>query len=220
MEEQDKQKKLISGRCSKPDETDILKVVKYAHEKLDPKHVRNRKMEHLDFNILIAGELEIACLPEIEEEERIARVRIAKTLCYHRNYLETSDLRAGYEDVLKEIEMGKADWKDDIEDKLHNLLDYRANVLARERITKQQTDGFTRVENRRDKNKQGANEGKHDRIVYCLEYNLGQCPQTDHHERRFNNKRSTKFHICRRCYKDGEHRSHRDTDDICPKKHS
>ena len=53
-------KKLVSGKCTKPDESDTKVVVKYAHEKLDPRHVKDRHFDSIDFNFLIAGELEIA----------------------------------------------------------------------------------------------------------------------------------------------------------------
>ena len=54
-----KVKKLVGRKCVNPDDKDIKVVVKYPHEKLDPEHVRDRKYETLEFNILIAGELEI-----------------------------------------------------------------------------------------------------------------------------------------------------------------
>ena len=216
-EESEKGKKLVSGRSAKPDETDIQKVVKYAHEKLDAKHVRNRKLDNLSFNILIAGELELACLPNITDVERRARTQIAKTLCYHKNYLGDTDLRDGYEEVLKQVEFGKRDWTDNLEDELHSLLDYRANILAREKLT-QQPEGFTKVESRKDR--RGASDSATGRIVYCMEYNGGNCPQTDHHEGRFSNRKVTKFHICRKCYKEGEYKSHRATDECCPRKDS
>ena len=34
--------KLVNGKCVKPDEMDIKVVVKYAHEKLDPKHIQDQ----------------------------------------------------------------------------------------------------------------------------------------------------------------------------------
>ena len=61
-----RKKKLTSRRCSKPDETDIQRVVRYAHEKLDPRHVDEREFDKLLFHILIVGELEITqhCEPK------------------------------------------------------------------------------------------------------------------------------------------------------------
>ena len=59
-EDETNKKRLISGKCTKPDESDIKLVVQYAHEKLDSKHSKDLKFDALDFNLLIAGELEIA----------------------------------------------------------------------------------------------------------------------------------------------------------------
>ena len=51
-------KKLVSGKITKPDESDIKKQVKYAHEKLDMRHARERVFDKLNFSLLVAGELE------------------------------------------------------------------------------------------------------------------------------------------------------------------
>ena len=80
QESNDRKKKLVSGKCAKPEESDIHIVVKYPHEKLDPKHVKDRCFDSLEFNILIAGELEIASLENINADECKARIDIAKTL--------------------------------------------------------------------------------------------------------------------------------------------
>ena len=45
-----KGKKLTSGKCTKPDESDIMRVIKFAHEKLDPRHARNKTFEKLNFH--------------------------------------------------------------------------------------------------------------------------------------------------------------------------
>ena len=62
-EENGRNKKLVSGKCAKPEESDIKLVIKYPHEKLDAKHIKDRKFDNLEFNILVAGELKIiACI--------------------------------------------------------------------------------------------------------------------------------------------------------------
>ena len=88
-------------KCAKPDDTDIKKVVTFAHEKLDVKHVQNRTFDSLNFNMLMAGELEIIMLNSISESEKNARISIAKTLAYHKQYLQDADLREGYDYILK-----------------------------------------------------------------------------------------------------------------------
>ena len=94
-----KGKKLVSGKCTKPDESDIKLVVKFAHEKLDAKHVQDRVFNKLPFNLLVAGELEIATIQC--EPEKSTQLQIAKTICYHKQYLKDEDLRGGYDYIRK-----------------------------------------------------------------------------------------------------------------------
>ena len=46
---EESRKKLISGKCAKPDDTDIKIVVKYPHENLDKRHVKDHKFDSLKF---------------------------------------------------------------------------------------------------------------------------------------------------------------------------
>ena len=116
---------------------------------------------------------------------------------------------------MKQVEQEKLSWADELGEKLHSLLDYRANVIIRDRVTQ---ESFTKVEAKKartDKNPGGASK---DRIFYCLEFNQGTCPHGDHHEGIWGNKKIMKFHFCRKCHKEGDYRSHKETDDVCPKK--
>ena len=209
-------KKLVSCKCAKPDETDIKVVVKYPHEKLDKKHVQERSFDRLEFNNLIAGELEIVANYCQTEEEREAQIDIAKILCYHRKYLDDHDLREGYDSIMKQVEQGSLQWTDSLGEKLHNHLDYHANVITRSRIAQ---ESQPRNERRNAAVKTTIDNTK-EKVYYCLEYNLGTCPQADNHEGRIGGKRVTKFHICRRCHKEGKYKSHRESDDSCSKKNS
>ena len=74
----DKKKKLIIGKCAKPDKSDIKLVVKFAHEKLDSLHVQKKVFDKLVFNLLIAGELELIDWNSISEECS-TYINVAKT---------------------------------------------------------------------------------------------------------------------------------------------
>ena len=211
--------KLVSGKCTKPDELDIKLVVKYAHEKLDPKHIQNRSFDSLELNFLIVGELELISQGGLSQEERQARIEVAKTMCYHKKYLEDSHLREGYDSIMKQIEQGKLTWADNISQKLHEHLDYRANVLMRKKLEMQQ-DGFIKVENKKNTNKKEEAQQSKERVFYCLEFNLGTCQFEDHHEGKFGSRKVTKLHICRRCHREGEIKSHKDSDSSCPNRNS
>ena len=199
-------KKIVSGKCTKPDETDIKIVVKYAHEKLDPKHVTHRKFETLNFCQLVAGELELIARPNISEGERMARVHIAKTICYHKQYLSDFELREGYDQLLKRVKTGAKAWSKKLGEQLHNFYDYRAMALMREKIqnnktkitTAQGKESGDKVEKKsiQVKEKEGE-EFKIVKPVFCMEYNQGTCKYDDTHEGYFGGKKTWKWHICR-----------------------
>ena len=132
----DRKKKLVSGKCTKPDETDIKLVIRFTDEKLDPWHTNgpDRVFYKLNAQLLIAGELEIAAMHEISENERLACIHIAKTICYHSAYLKDGDLQEGYDQVMKSVEQGVNNWFSNLGSKLHDLYDYQANKQLRERI--------------------------------------------------------------------------------------
>ena len=94
----------LSGSTTKPDEAGIKKVVQFAHEKLDPVHVKNRIFEDLSFHFLVAGEIELILQDKLHPIEKQAWLHFLQMLCYHREYLEVTDLRTQYNATLKNIE--------------------------------------------------------------------------------------------------------------------
>ena len=60
-----KSRKLVSGKCTRPNELDIKQVVKYVHEKLDSRHVQDKVFDSLPFHLLVASELELASLRHV-----------------------------------------------------------------------------------------------------------------------------------------------------------
>ena len=109
-------------------------MVKYAHQKLDPRHTQERSFDKLPFNLLIAGELELAARDNINTAERLARLNIAKVICYHKQYLSDQDLRNGYDNILKKVEQGLEDWDGRLAEDLHEYFDYHTTVLLREKL--------------------------------------------------------------------------------------
>ena len=214
-----KGKKLISGRCTKPDEVDIKRVVKYPHKKLDARHVPaiSKVFDKLDSNLLIAGELEIASQPDLSTNERIARINIAKTMCYHRKYLDDAQIRDGYDQLLKKVEQGIQNWDNDLGEMLHEYFDYQANKMVREKVNidNAQKAKSSTIQTRNDKTDKSKNE---ETIIFCGLYNKGTCNYDDHHDGRFSNRPVVKWHICSKCLKKGERRSHREIDSACPNK--
>ena len=215
-----KKGKLTSGKCVKPDESEIQRVVKFAHQKLDPTHVKTREFDKLPFNLLIAGEIELIT-SDITSEEKEARLSIAKTLCYHKNYLCDEDLRDGYDEIMKSIERKQQDWNAALGEHLHEILGYRANVIVREKLNAaaEANNGgsFTKVENKKSADRRKDEEGS-ERIIYCQDYNSNKCPHPSHHEGRFAGNKVTKWHYCKKCLVKGDRRTHRPMEDSCPLK--
>ena len=206
-EENGSNKRLKSGKCTRPEEVDILKTVKFPHEKLDTKHMQIKNFDHLPFNLLLAGKLETIALGAIGGQERLARIGVAKTMCYHKLYLEDHDLRNGYDNVMKQIEQGILQWQDQLGEKLHDHYVFRANINLRNKVEngnfKQQEK---KLESQENKTEKIIPEGE--KIVYCQDYNKKSCLHNDHHEGRFMGKKTTKWHVCSKCLKVGEKKSH------------
>ena len=193
-------------------------MVKYPHEKLDPKHTRDQKFDDLDMHLLVAGKLEIAALPDISKDECEARIQIAKTICYHKKYVEDSDLREGYDTILKQIEQGKLQWRDDLGQKLREHLDYCANVIITNKIAQQEAKSEQR-KSHNDKNLPHRME-ETPRIGSSIAWNSTRvCARIQITTRDDSTgKKVFKFHIYQRCHKEGDFKSHQDVSDECPKK--
>ena len=203
--------KLVSGKCSKPDETDIQLVVKFPHERLDPRHtsINDRQFDRLPFHLLVAGELETTASTNIGPEERTARINIAKTICYHKAYLGDEELRNGYDQLLKSVEQGNSDWTDDLGEKLHKFYDYQANKAIREKVKLDNSRNSEKL-GRPPINNKSEVTTEVEKIIYCSAFNKGRCTYNDHHEGKFDNKTVTKWHICSKCCRKGEKKSHRE----------
>ena len=174
---EERRKKLTSGRLTKPDESEIKMVVKFPHERLNPRHIKNREFDGLPFNLLIAGELELIT-SDIDQEECDARLAVAKTLCYHKNYLKDEDLRDGYNQKMKRVERRQQGWNEVLGEHLHEILDYRANLLVREKLNEaaesSNNSPFIKVDNRKGSEKRRETEAP-GQVIYCQDFNSNRC---------------------------------------------
>ena len=58
---------------------------------------------------------------------------------------------------------------------------------------------------------------KKSEMVWCKEFNTGNCNQPDLHEQVFPRENGKSYHICRKCYsKKKEKCKHKETDSFCP----
>ena len=192
-------------------------VVKFPREKLDLRHGKNREFDGLPFNLLIAGELELIT-SEIDQDEREARLAVAKTLCYHKNYLKDEDLRDGYDQIMKRVERRQQGWNEVLGEHLHEILDYRVNLIVREKLNEaaesSNNQPFIKVDNRKSSEKRREMDTSA-QVIYCQDFNSNRCPHPDHHEGRFAGNKVTKWHVCKKCLEKGKKKSHRSMDEMC-----
>ena len=206
----------------KADEFDIETVVKYTHEKLDTRHVLNKEFDKLPFNLLVAGVLELAAQEHISKEERMNRILMAKTICYHRQYLRDEDLRNGYDSIIKKVEQGLESWKSNLGELLHQHYDYRTNIIMRTQIQERNNEEKWKSGEKNGKKEMGMNEGigkqEGEKPIFCMEFNKGECPQPSSHQGNFGGQRCIKWHICRKCLCFGEFLVHTEVDRECSRR--
>ena len=100
---------------------------------------------------------------------------------------------------------GKNNWNDNLGEKLHEYYDYQANKLIREKL---QNNSSKKEGAKYQTSNKTEKINENEKTIYCNAFNKGMCPHEDHHEGRFSNRTVTKWHICSKCYRNGEKRSH------------
>ena len=216
-----KKSNLKSGKCAKVDNTDIKKVVRYPHSKLNREFVSVVEFDQLPLNLFAAGETELILCTK-GEAKRDARLRILLMCLYHSQFLDVKEIREQYDVIMKGIERGEWFWVDNLTDKLDRALDRRARVLdrqvARSRSVEVRQIPRGGVSKKNDKVKPEAKEGFREEVIYCMDFNKGRCPESGSHVGRFAGRDNVfKLHICQRCWMEKSLKvGHPEIDDRCP----
>ena len=69
--------------------------------------------DDLEFNLFVAGELEMLSSSKINEVERIGRTKLLKRIAYFTELYEWKGLKKLYAHIIRQIENGLADWSKD-----------------------------------------------------------------------------------------------------------
>ena len=72
--------------------------------------------DDLEFNLFVAGELEIMSPSKISEVEIIGRTKLLKRIAYFTELYEWKGLKKLYAHIIRRIENGLADWSKDFAD--------------------------------------------------------------------------------------------------------
>lgn len=190
-----------------------------AQAVLDEEHYPGTySLEELSFDQLVAGELEICTLPDISKREKLARLKILKSLAYFSQTLNQSAILEVYKAVILKVEKGLFTWSPELVAKTEQMLD-RAVSKNNWKKEKERNKEHTEKEKpeKRVKKELGIPLKNGDRIVYCADYNKNRCDKEPSHEGKFGGKDCVKHHVCRICLtNDKEKRYHPETDEKCP----
>lgn len=215
-----KGKALKSGIKAKAHKIRLKTSELCAQAVLDEEHYPgNHELEELSFDQPVAGELEICTMKEIAKKERQVRLRILKLLAYFTNILSQTAILDVYKVVILKVEKGLFSWSNDLVIKAENMLDRAVSKMRTHKYEKPEKD--IKENKMKDKNKKeiGLATKQGDKVVYCLDYNKGQCDKMNSHIGKFAGKEVLKHHVCRTCLAtDKEQRTHPEGDETCPNK--
>lgn len=206
-----------SGITSKA--SDSVKVKqKYPHSNLRFDFVsRNITFDKLEFNLFIAGELEIISSSKINPVEKEGRILLLKKLMYLNSSYEFSVIKSLYAAILREIELGLGSWGDD-------FTYVETAVLSRYRIrTKNQSEPVLQLRPRYSSSQTNvfqSNFGGHDdtKIWFCSKYQRNKCSfKSSHVVTTKNGKSRFAKHICASCWQlDKKELDHPECSSACP----
>ena len=181
---QRKGKKLQSGKTAKFDDTDIKRVVKYPHSKLNQEFTSAQTYDELTINLFVAGELEL--IKRSTDHEHSARIALLIMIMYHSQYAKLELIKEQYDTILKRIEREEIDWEDNIDQLFDKAMERRHRMgVIQEAQNKndKSVDKLEKSSKNKSKNVQGGkSKAGNDDTYYCLDYNRGTCNEPAAHK--------------------------------------
>ncbi len=164
-----KSKKITSGILDKARSTKILKKVLWPHAMLSFDTLDGDiSYQDLSWSQLLAGELEIITRKGISREEQVSRLHLLKKLCYYEPTLHVEKIRELYKSFMYHVEKSNLLWGDlDHMDRLETLLVMKVSQVKPKR------NNYKSV----SKPDTGSTQ-----IVWCKEYNAGNCSFSESHD--------------------------------------
>ena len=180
---------------------------KWPHSHLQFEHVNKQlKFDELNFQLFVAGELEIISDSDLSSTEKNGRVALLKKLVYYYATYEFKGLKAFYAAWLREIELGKKSWSDDSS--------YIENAILSKYLLKGSSKSKTSA-TKSLSSQQGQDD---DRVWFCPLYQRNKCLKRSNHLDTFKNKGLKLLqHICATCWiKDKKKLEHPECSSSCP----
>ena len=167
--------------------------------------------DNLNFELFLAGELEIILRCEWEEE-RDARLMFLRQLCYMKDVSSWEEVKFTYTVVLGRIEKGRLDWDFPLTefDRAINWAD-----KLRPRLALQGSGGSGK-----NSKKSGKGGRKGVLLLWCWDFNQeAGCKKSAPHSTELKGNTVSVEHMCSRCYAaDKSKKAHSAASAECPRK--
>lgn len=160
--------------------------------------------DDLEFNLFVAGELEILSSSKIGDVERIGRTKLLKKIAYYTELYEWKGLKKMYAHIIRQIENGLADWsKDFSEIETPILIKYvKSDVKSKKSI-------------QYGENKKPVK--KEETVFYCSHFQRKKCVHKDSHYGKIRGVDKYLQHICATCWREDNRKAyHPESSEICP----
>ena len=188
-----------SGIYDRPSD-EVVKKQFWPQSKLQFEYAGSKmKFEDLEFNLFVAGELEIISSSKIDEKEKKGRIKLLKKIAYYFELYEWRGIKKLYAHIIRQIENGVADWA-------HDFSEVETPLLIK--YVKGDQKG---------KYEQKKNVKRDDPVFYCSFFQRNKCSQSSSHHGKIKGVDRYLQHICATCYrKEGKKLSHPECSDACP----
>lgn len=168
--------------------------------------------DDLEFNLFVAGELEMLSSSKISEVEIIGRTKLLKRIAYFTELYEWKGLKKLYAHIIRQIENGLADWPKDFgEVETPLLIKYVKNDV------KGRKSGDKFSEYKKNPKKEEST------VFYCSRFQRKKCSHTSSHYGKIKGVERFLQHICATCTcyrEDNKKVFHPECSDNCPHQHN
>jgi hypothetical protein len=191
--------------------TFVKKKQKFPHAALQPEFLARSKaptFDELNFQLFVAGELEIILNGKIASREVLARLQLLKRAAYKADYMDFGTIRDIHCAILRKVENGFATWCSDFSPVERQILDSRSARLDKRK-------------SKFDKDKTDKKSDKSDKKWYCRFFNRDECDRSEYsHKAIVYDQERTVFHFCSACWKNGKGEvvKHAASSEDCPNK--
>ena len=176
----------------------------------------NMSFDKLDFNLFVAGELEIISDIKTGNLERKGRLELLKKLMYLSNSYEFTIVKSLYAAVLREVELGHLDWGEDFSY-------VESAVLTKNKIKSKGASDSVQFRPKPSYSlpKEISSSSAENKVWYCQKFQSNKCSQKTSHAIIVKGKSKFAKHICATCYlADKKELAHPECSTACPQQNN